>query len=420
MIIGNISVKENGGNLRMEAPITLQGETRTCFYEFPLEYANLADTGKSDSFLLSLLLSAMQAGEDIQVEGRVSERLFYQLRDDLVPIMNVFNPMYGKIDIKAEELDAKIYPPEPRRGVGTGFSGGIDSFACVWKNFIDNPPEQYKLTHLFFFNVGAHGMAHSEAELAKVEGKFFAHLQRMRACAAELGLPLVPVNSNVHSFFQIGHLETCSLVTPGAALLMQRGLQRYFFASAGIAYKDLRYQLLFIRDPHNTTELDPLILPYMSTENLLMAASETRLARIEKTSLIVDFAPAQKYLNVCYDYGAKEANCSRCEKCARTLATLELLGKIDSFAELFDFNIYRKQARKAFFARVLARHTKNPVYRSIIEYAKEKDIDLLSYTSRAAILAARLKDSKLHNFLRRIPLLRPAVRALKKVFKSKA
>ena len=76
MIIGKISEKEIDGTLQLEAPVTLYGETRTCFYAVPIEYADLVDTGTSDSFLLSLLTAAMLAGEDIRIEGKPQNACF--------------------------------------------------------------------------------------------------------------------------------------------------------------------------------------------------------------------------------------------------------------------------------------------------------------------------------------------------------
>lgn len=415
MIIGKISEKEIDGALQLEAPVTLRGETRSCFYTIPIEYADLVDAGTSDSFLLSLVTAAMLAGEDIQVEGKTSERLFYQLRDVLVPIMNVFNPRYKVIDIRAEELLSKLHAPAIQRGVGTGLSGGIDSFTCIWNNFINPTSDRYKLTHLFFFNVGAHGMAHSDAELKKVELKFRARYQQMKIAANELGLPLVPVNSNMHSFFQVGHLENCSFVTPGAALLMQRGIGRYYLASDGHTFKDKYHRLVIIREQWNAAEIDPLIVPYMSTENMLMETTETHLSRMQKTMLVADLEVARRHLNVCGDYDAMECNCSHCEKCLRTLAMLDVIGKVDSFAKVFDLDMYRNQVRKYYFAKIIARRTKEPYYRDIMAIARERGLNLREHTTFPAMLWVHFKDSLLHNALRKIPGLRPVIQKLKRL-----
>jgi hypothetical protein len=415
MIIGKISEKEIDGAIQLEAPVTLYDETRTCFYTIPIEYADLLDTGASDSFLLSLVTAAMLAGEDIRVEGKTSERLFYQLRDVLVPIMNVFNPQYKIIDIEAEELTSRLHAPTIQRGVGTGFSGGIDSFACIWNYFINPRTDQYKLTHLFFFNVGAHGMAHSDTALKKVELKFRARYQQMKIAADELGLPLVPVNSNMHSFFRVGHLENCSFVTPGAALLMQRGIGRYYLASDGHTFHDKYHRLVNIREQWNAAEIDPLIIPYMSTENMLFETTETHLSRMQKTKLVADSEVARRHLNVCGDYDAMEYNCSHCEKCLRTLAMLDVIGKIDSFAKVFDLDVYRNQARKHYFAKVIAHQTKEPYYRDMIATARERGLDLKEHTTFLTILWERFKDTALHNALRKIPGLRPVIRKLKRL-----
>ncbi|MGI5923173.1 MAG: hypothetical protein GX945_08000 [Lentisphaerae bacterium] len=415
MIIGKIAEKEIDGAIQLAAPITLCGETRTCFYTIPIEYADLLDTSRSDSFLLSLVTAAMLAGEDIQVEGKVSERLFYQLCDTIIPVMNVFNPRYRIISLKAEELSSKRHVSAQQRGIGTGLSGGIDSFTCIWNHFIKPPSDEHKVTHFFFFNVGAHGMAHSDADLKKIEDKFRARYQQMKITANELGLPLIPVNSNVHSFFQVGHLENCSFVSPGAALLMQRGIGRYYLASDGQTFHDKYHRLANLREQWDVAMIDPLTVPYMSTENMRFEPTETHLSRIQKTMLVADFEVARRHLNVCSNYDAMEYNCSCCEKCLRTLTTLEIIGKIDSFAKVFDLDVYRKQARKHYFAKVIARQNKELYYHGIMAAAKERGFDLREHTTFPALLWEHFKDSALHNALRKIPGLRPVVQKLKRL-----
>ena len=201
MIIENFSIRETGECLRLETTIVLNGKQRICFFETPLKFSGLVETERSDAFVLALMIPAMMAGEDIRVEGKMSERLFHQMRDDIIPIMNAFNPVYRRVGLSAAELTAKQYAPEVQRGVGTGLSGGIDSFACIFNHLEKASSERSKLTHLFFFNVGSHGMVHSEENLARVERKFRVRYRKMKQCADELGLPLIPVNSNIHSFF---------------------------------------------------------------------------------------------------------------------------------------------------------------------------------------------------------------------------
>lgn len=415
MIIGTLSVLERNGELRLEAPVTLRGETRTCFYSVPVEYADLVETELNNSLALSLVLPAMMEGEPIRVEGKMSERLFFQIRDELIPIMTAFNPGYRTVDFTAEELSSEQYSPGVQRGVGTGLSGGIDSSLCIRNHFVLPVSERYRLTHLFFFNVGSHGMAPDEERLKAVERKFRTRFLAMKPCADELGLPLVPVNSNVHSFFRIGHLESCSFVTPGAALLMQKKIGRYYLASGGHDFQDKYHRLVDCRERGDAAEIDPLLIPYMSTENLLLETTETRLNRLQKTELIADFPIARKYLNVCCNYDAMEANCSCCEKCACTLTMLDLLGKIDNFSDVFDIETYRKKARKTFLAEVFAKKKEDPFYRSIVEYARKHGIGLLHDTTLTAIFWEWFCNSRIHNFLRSLPGLRPAIRTLKRL-----
>ena len=264
--------------------------------------------------------------------------------------------------------------------------------------------EQYKLTHLFFFSTldtrdGTFGCRTGK----KLELKFPGTISANENCADELGLPLVPVNSNMHSFFQVGHLENCSFVTPGAALLMQRGIGRYYLASEGHTFKDKYQRLVVKREQWYANEIDPLILPYMSTENMLIEATETHLSRMQKTKIVADLEVARRHLNVCGNHDAMEYNCSCCDKCVRTMGMLEVIGKLDAFTKVFKMDYYRNNARKYYFAKVIAQQDKEPFNPTILAAARERGINLREHTTFLAILWAHFKDTAASQCTAEIP-----------------
>lgn len=411
MNIGPLNVRSERGQLRLEAAVSSASGCRVCFFETPEEFGGLVDETASDAFLLAFLMPAMVAGEDLHIGGKASELLLCNLNETVIPILNCFNPLYRKIQVDAAEPVARTLPGG--RGVATGFSGGVDSFACLYEHFGRPVFPSRKLTHLFFFNVGAHGMARTDKELAAVEQVFRARYEEKRAIAAELGLPLIPVNSNVHSFYPVGHLESCSLVTPAAALLFEKGIGTYYLASGGHNFADKARQLGVNRESVNLADLDPLVLPYLSTESLRVWSTENRFRRSDKTALIADYPPARRHLQVCNKI--EIGNCSVCEKCCRTISTLEILGKAAAFAGVFDFDRYHREAEKEFLGRVFAMAAHKEYYADLVNMAKARGIDLRKRTTRAAIFRARFYGTDLHKSLRSLPGLRPAIRALKRL-----
>ena len=77
---------------------------------------------------------------------------------------------------------------------------------------------------------------------------------------------------------------------------------------------------------------------------------------------------SRHYLSVCKAKRVPE-NCSDCKKCVRTLLTLEILGQLDRYTEVFDLAKYRK-VRSRFIANILARS--DPLSGEIMKLAQRK------------------------------------------------
>ena len=97
---------------------------------------------------------------------------------------------------------------------------------------------------------------------------------------------------------------------------------------------------LIDHEHHDCSAYDLLLLDCLSSENLKIYPEGAAYERLDKMSHIIDFEPAQKYLEVCVQGVGK--NCGRCVKCARTLLMLDYLGALDKFCEVFDVEGYKK------------------------------------------------------------------------------
>ena len=204
-------VKQTQEGTTLSAAVSFRGMDDECFYSVPAKYADFADTGSSNCFLVGMLYPAMRYGEDIHVEGTVSARLLYNLNEYLIPLMVICDSRLKRIRVTAESTDDR--GSSGAKAVGTGFSGGIDSFATIYEHFAKPSPDGFKLTHLFFFNVGAHGIPKNPGDMEAIERQFHARYEKLSGFPEESGLPFVPVNSNVHKFHPWGHLEVATFAT---------------------------------------------------------------------------------------------------------------------------------------------------------------------------------------------------------------
>ena len=412
MQIGKPIARNTAEGTVLSASVSFQGREEECFYSVPAEFASFADTESSNCFLVGMLYPAMRYGEDIHVEGTVSARLLYNLNEYLVPLMAICDDRLKRIKITADATDDRGSPEA--KAVGTGFSGGIDSFATIYEHFARPEPEGFKLTHLFFFNVGAHGIPKKPGDMEAIGRQFRARYEKFKGFPDEAGLPFVPVDSNVHKFHPWGHLEVATFATVSAVMFLQRGIRRYFLASSGHTYRQLWKFLGDGGRPDAIERVNMMLLPWLSTESLDLVDDGNLYDRSAKTVLVANYPPATRYLNVCYGHDTLDTNCSVCPKCARTLLTLDILGKLDDFAGVFDIPRYRREVRRRLIAETIVGERKNLFAKHQMDLARERGVDLRREVNALDLFRARMLNGRLHSFIRNSPLLK---RIAKKFFK---
>ena len=405
MQIGKPIVKTTAEGTSLSAKVSYQGKEDECFYSVPAEFADFADTESSNCFLVGMLYPAMRNGEDIHVEGTVSAKLLYNLNEYLVPLMAICDERLKRIRITADATDSEGC--REAHAVGTGFSGGIDSFSTICQHFVrKGEPDGFRLTHLFFFNVGAHGIPKKPGDLAAIERQFNARYEKFKAFPAEVGLPFVRVNSDIHKFHPWGHLEVATFATVSAILFLARGIRRYYLASSGHTYRQLWKFLGDGGRPDAIERVNMMLLPWLSTESLDLVDDGNLYDRSAKTVLVANYPPATKYLNVCYGHDTLDTNCSVCPKCSRTLLTLDILGKLDDFAGVFDIPRYRREVRRRLIAETIVGERRNLFAKHQMDLARERGVDLRREVNALDLFRARMLNGRLHTFIRSNPLLK--------------
>jgi hypothetical protein len=354
MIIESLGVAVSTNSVSVQTKVRVNREEKLLTFTTQPEFANLLSS-TADHAVIAMLIPAMLAGKDIQVQGQVSERLYYNL-PRLQKVLSIQMPFLNCIGVDAPNLSS---PNPSAAGVATGFSGGIDSFCVIAENHKPTTPSSYRLTHLLFNDVGSHGRGGNSV--------FRKRYERLLPSAERLGLPFVPVESNLDEFFSktIHFGQTHTLRNASVALALQGGLSKFLYASA-FGYKDICVkQAIFM------AYCDPILLPLVSTESLEALSVGSEYSRVEKTAIVTDFAPARGTLDVCIrgQHTGKLTNCSTCKKCLRTLATLDILGKLENHAADFDLALYQRQ-RNIHLAKLLS--SSDSLSREVVDLARER------------------------------------------------
>jgi hypothetical protein len=344
-------VRLEDGNVKLSASFQADNLKMDMWYSTSPEFAAYFCHERADAFIIPLLFYAMKRNLRMKVEVPVSERLYYAISNYLQRVMVSIFPDWHEVPVDCPISSDRLHTVG---AVGTGLSCGIDSFWTISENFAGPQPSGYRLTHCTFFNVGGHSPLWSDVK--KTQALFSNRTARVKRCASELGLPVVIVDSNMEEILGRPFAPTHTFRTASAVLALQKLFRRYYFSSGHSAYD-------FNFSPVDSGDYDLFTLPILSTESLEFYPTGTLCSRVEKTSVVARFAISHRYLNVCMFEGA---NCSTCEKCLRTLLTLDILGVIQLYEEVFDLRLYTEN-RTWFIGLVLSQKKTNPCYREIYE-----------------------------------------------------
>lgn len=336
--IGKAFLTVDNGKARLSAMVSLpQGETEL-FYETDEEYGKWFVSDVADPFVIAVMLPALVAGEDIQVEC-ISDRLYHNFKTIMYLLGKAFG--YSPIGICAQSVVSPDYRAE---GVGTGFSGGVDSFATYVNHTSASCPASMRITHLALFNVGAYGN-----DLEKTQEAFLSDLERARNFAQEVNMPLIPLNSNLSSIYihkDIYHYSLRTTLCISSAIMSLQKLFSLYYISSSNTIEDCKLSA------YDQYWYEGLLVQLLSTKNTEILIAEHDLNRVEKTLLLLDNPYAQKHLYVCAAPIMNEKhgknykndtspNCCECPKCIRTLLAIDIAGKLDAFAERFDIEKWK-------------------------------------------------------------------------------
>jgi polysaccharide pyruvyl transferase WcaK-like protein len=277
-------------------------------------------TPNAEAALAVAAMPAMRHGGRLRMTDPVSPRMLrgqreFQAIQRAWSLDWPFTEPLQEVEVSAPTREPG--PVVPKGRVAAFFSGGVDS----WGTVLDNPD----LTDLIF--VRGFDLAHEgpHAALAdEVEG-------RLREAAAELGMPLHVVTTNLRELSD-PHLPWdayygCAL--DAVALFLGPLFDRVLIAS------DADYEVQGRWG--NNWQADRL----WSTEALEIVADGGRHSRMDRLRRVVEDPIACSSLRVCWENPDRTYNCGRCQKCLMTLIPLEAIGareRVTSFPPEFDLD----------------------------------------------------------------------------------
>lgn len=307
------------------------GLPSTLWFKFPTECeAHLSDN--MNGFVVCLFQLAMFLNEDLEVRGTISDRLFYNLKE-VQRLLNFWHPEFSIITIKADGFT----PQTVHAGNATmsAFSGGVDSFYTLLSHLPRNESSaSHQISHTLFVEGFDRPLSEEKTHLALRQS--FATLMQ------SLGITFIPASTNARDVYKgIDWDLSHDTVLTGAAHMLDGMVSRFYFAADETLPAHFK--------PHTfefyTPTLGCLKTPLLSSDTLEIICHGTATPRVEKIHAISEWAETYKRLVVCWESHNGLHNCGICEKCVRTMTSLEIFDSLHKY-ETFPQPFKMKQIRK--------------------------------------------------------------------------
>jgi hypothetical protein len=360
MIIHEPQLRDSGNETTVEAAVEMERPDArypaTLWFTFPQRFGGFV-TDRADGFAVALLPLAMWLGEQVKIHGDLSYRLAHGMRD-YQRFQSTWKPsMFTNVELQYDGLRSRD-PGEADGTVGTAFSGGVDSFHTLWTHLRQNEPyPPYRISHCLMIN----GFD-PDADLANT-GSFLKIQRLYERMLGRLGLELVVVRTNLLQFLGLViQKQAFAAFVTAPALVLGRLFSRYYVPSS---YK---FTLLgpFPDGSH------PMFDHLLSTETMQTIHDGGHLTRVAKTVAISRWPETYDLLRVCFKATGVQAhrdaiaNCCTCEKCVRTMTTLDIAGALQNY-RCFSNPLTRSNIRRADYTYPGSRVFGD----ELVEYAKQ-------------------------------------------------
>ena len=338
----------------------LPGQIEQLWFDVAEEHAPfLSRTG--NPWLACLAPLAAKLGEPLRLSLPV-DRLLLRNVHELMVIWQSWYPHLHRVEIAADTTDG--LPAAGGTRTAAFFSGGVDSFFTILRA---REPGAIAIDDLI--SIGGFDI------LLRNLSAFERRRSRQAVVAESLGNKFVDVVTN---------LRDTRIDKAGWGLLLHGSA----LAGVGLALEG-RYRRLMIGSTGDYLSLiplgsHPLTDPLVSTNGTQVLHDGATHDRCSKLEYVSRSEIALRNLHVCFRFGS-DYNCGACEKCYRTMAVLELLGRLEQ-AESFP-------VRRIDAGRLACVYVKNSLqasyYKSIIALAGERGRPDIARSAKLALRRSR-------------------------------
>lgn len=256
---------------------------------------------RPESFLAATLLPAMKFGMPLQSDGTASQRLLGNITK-IQDIYHAWDHNFKRVQVLIDGL--KNAKETISQGVGSFFSGGVDSFYTLLKHYDE-------ITHLIF----VHGFD-INLEDKRLRDRV---VNSLREAATELKKPLIEIGTNLRTFSDkhVSWEWYHGAALASVALLLSPQFQKFYIPAT------FSYASLFPWGSH------PILDPLWGTENMEIVHDGCEAKRLDKVKQIAECDTVLKSLRVCWENREGAYNCGQCGKCLRTMALLRVAGALE-------------------------------------------------------------------------------------------
>lgn len=299
--IHSIHASSDGKSVEGQVDLGVYGSTKLYFHA-----SDPVLEASTSAFLAAALLPCMELGMDCTIESVVSARLLQSL-EKIQEIFCAWEPRFHRIRVNSTGGTTSAAPlaDADQRGTASFFSGGIDSLYTLSEH--RSEIDSLILIHGFDVDLEDHALRKQVSD-------------RLREFANKTDKALVEVETNVGVFLRkyvgwsFGHGP--ALATIGH--LLAPGFRRIYIPATHTQADDVAW------GSH------PLVDPLWSSETLEFVHDGSDVTRVQKTETVTNWPTAMECLRVCWKNPGGAYNCGRCEKCLRTMVTLQMLGALES------------------------------------------------------------------------------------------
>ena len=297
--LDGLKSRREGGVAELSALLRLGPVRRRMFFRT----ADAQIASGCDPFVPAVLLPAMRGKFDVSIAPAVSRQIL-KAAERVQEMEFAWHPDWRMTQITAPAAEDASSDHPASSAVGAFFSAGVDSFYTLQKH-------REEITHLIF--VSGFDLPLQRETLRRLI------LGEVRKTAAQVGLPLIEVETNLREFSD--DLYFSWEEQHGAAMA---AVGHFLAPSFRKIYIPSSYALPFLLPFGSHPGLDPL----WSSETLELVHDGIEATRFDKIGALVAWDTAVENLRVCWQLNEGHYNCCQCRKCLWTMAFLRAHGAL--------------------------------------------------------------------------------------------